>query len=1170
MSTGIQAPTPVKRYSSIFPTGQHNISDGDGVGPASGSFLEVFRYTHRKRPSASVLSCSMNTIPRSEGILRSLGVPIALGVSPLASMDNLRTVGLKSSSIPLIKAPPIRCQRCRGYMSPYNILLNESWTCVLCSRVNPYPSNRVPTLVFSSQANSFVPSIPADYNPDNIDTLPQAEFHCATVEYDVSANLAFLPATTDAAAALFSELNPGEVSHVQASVLSAEPIMEANAITVAAEQPLPSNESVQNRFEGNNIAVPSTECLYSRRLPVLNADELIANAISGSEKDSIRIPQEARPVCLPFNIIILIPITVNSINSGVLASSCTSILSSLQFIDQHVSITPLFYNKKIVCYRRINRNPERIEEVEIVADSLVSEPVIPYPLEELAMTRDVAKEQAFFQKLLSHFYSQAAASVSAGMECYTLSSMVSAIAGCVSTLQRTSGKVIAIQTDPVTRGMGCNPLSTINPVEYSNPSVEKLYLSRNMLVNRLAHAAASHNVGIDIIALPLDKNINLGLVPLSSLCVMTGGTLLYNEASVYAGKHSAGSTGLGNADFTSNALLRLLTAKQGISATLSIRTSEGLTVSMQEVTGESTSSSLSSALTASGASALWASTRGFIASTISKRSKDTSNSDEPSSSSQTFGAAKGRPPIENISQLIQAESKPRYKTSSADNFFANYFKVSDIEYSFANISEHTCYVMELKYNAKLPVECQNSYIQTALLYTNTDGSRRIRISTLQLAVSDNFTDIYSNIDQNTYMSWLAKKLAYLTLNSAALVTGDTGALGGRILLEKPVSDSGLDIEIEDGLIKYGNIIIGSAVSTTGDNLPMLLHGGGLAEGGLPSMLQTGQSMPSVVQSISNSLGLQGKRKTIDEGVRTGHVSANGAAYLLSKYAGLLTAKQLPLNIAASSLLFDGEYSYGAILKGRKMLEQMVYPLIKQFRDLSSNIASDRLTVPTNMDLVPFYLMGLTRTALCHSHRSENEGGPFTADMRCSAAFLALSASANSIASMLYPVIYNITTYLTSFVPEIEIYKTAHPEVTLTMPISIPTPMRACSRYIENLTGSVLYILSGNTSFFWVGSLVPEDIRRGLFGAQTHNELKVAPLSSYTSVSQNKGMLSTLLSLITAIKGLACCCGSDIVVPEGSGGVESLVRWMLVEDSTSQDKGYADFLNGFSAAISSMQ
>lgn len=161
----------------------------------------------------------------------------------------------------------------------------------------------------------------------------------------------------------------------------------------------------------------------------------------------------------------------------------------------------------------------------------------------------------------------------------------------------------------------------------------------------------------------------------------------------------------------------------------------------------------------------------------------------------------------------------------------------------------------------------------------------------------------------------------------------------------------------------------------------------MADNNLLNASQASQNIQtSVVQSISNSLGLQGKRKTIDEGVRTGHMSANGAAYLLSKYGGLLTTKQLPLNIASSSLLFDGEYSYGAVLRGRKTLEQMVYPLIRQFRDLSTSIANDRLTVPTNMDLVPFYLMGLTRTALCHAHRSESEGGPFTADMRCSTAF----------------------------------------------------------------------------------------------------------------------------------------------------------------------------------------
>ena len=223
-----------------------------------------------------------------------------------------------------------------------------------------------------------------------------------------------------------------------------------------------------------------------------------------------------------------------------------------------------------------------------------------------------------------------------------------------------------------------------------------------------------------------------------------------------------------------------------------------------------------------------------------------------------------------------------------------------------------------------------------------------------------------------------------------------------------------------------------------------------------------------------------------------------------------------------------------------------------------------------MDLVPLYFMGLTRTALCHSHRSDNEGGPFTADMRCSTALMVISAPPNSIASVLYPVIYNITTYLTSFVTEVETYKTAHSEATFTMPLSIPAPIRACSRYIENLTGSILYILSGNMSFFWVGSLVSEEIRRGLFGVQSHSELKVAPFNLYTSASQSQDVRSTLLTFITAIKRIVGCCGNDIIVPEGIGGIESLVRWMLVEDSTSQDKSYADFLNEFATVVSTIQ
>lgn len=54
-------------------------------------------------------------------------------------------------------------------------------------------------------------------------------------------------------------------------------------------------------------------------------------------------------------------------------------------------------------------------------------------------------------------------------------------------------------------------------------------------------------------------------------------------------------------------------------------------------------------------------------------------------------------------------------------------------------------------------------MQSALLYTSTDGARRIRVSTLALPVSDAMGAVFKGADLDTQLSSLARQVRLLVI-----------------------------------------------------------------------------------------------------------------------------------------------------------------------------------------------------------------------------------------------------------------------------------------------------------------------------------------------------------------------------------------------------------------------
>lgn len=957
---------------------------------------------------------------------------------------------------------------------------------------------------------------------------PYPEFSHGTVEYLVSSDPRYLPASVDASCVQPGATCPADTTHVQANVLAVEAVRDATILADAATNRITDFSGLAARFEGVDLSIPTAERQAVRRIPVPDAEGAL---------ESVNADVQAAEIVLPYYALVLLPATASAIYSGVLSYAISALLEFLRTQDacgtatcaNRAVVVPVFFNEGVTVFRRVGGDIARLEELTLLTDPFATEPVMPCPLAELQLDRgQLDAERGFFDRVLAALYDRLARARTAQEPGPFQGSCFGAcLAGAVSTLQKTGGKVVALVCDRPSRSLGALPEAPAvaaapqsaqghdSAFSMADSSVAALLTnkkgySRDVFYNRLANEAASHNVGVDIIALPSYRG-HLGLFPLSALPIMTSGSLLYNDAALGIDPAGTPVSLNGNKEFAYRALLRILTRAQGISGTLSVRASESLSVRMTEAGAEPLGP------VAAESAGMLCTARNFLLTKLSTATR----SDRPVALTATASV-----------------TKPRYKCAAGDAFYGNYQKVSEVEYALAACDEDKAYAIELRYTGKIPAANRAAYVQTAFLYTAPDGSRRIRVSTLPLAVGDSMADVYNGCAQQALVGYVAKRLAFAALNSAPLVSLCPDAFGGRILAcSRPLATKQLLSRIE------------------------------AAE----SFLDASQTPTGSADALASQQVIAQSRTSVGETFQTGHASEVSVGYYVQKYQRMLGTGPTVTDACALSTLADADYALRAVADNYKGLEFLV-PMLGEFRRICSSAEAGRMIVPQAVQLLPLYAHGLARTAVLQACRTTTEGGGFTADRRAAQAFALVSGDSACVMGMLYPTIIDVVKYLTVALPGEQAVLQGRPDLRRELPVVLPIPERANSRFLPSVGRSVLLLVNGTHSLLWVGSFIDADMRQCLFGAREHAAVRAGVLSSEFSAPPGgddaswRATFDAFIRLVRFTEQLHNCVSSTIVVPEGDTELDGLARSLIIEDPTSSCMGYTEFLSIFQSTV----
>lgn len=86
--------------------------------------------------SSKYLRCTLNTIPTNHSLLKKSKLPLALVISPYASLHD------SEDEVPVVHDQIIsRCRRCRAYINPFVSFLDHGhrWRCNMCNLTNDVP-----------------------------------------------------------------------------------------------------------------------------------------------------------------------------------------------------------------------------------------------------------------------------------------------------------------------------------------------------------------------------------------------------------------------------------------------------------------------------------------------------------------------------------------------------------------------------------------------------------------------------------------------------------------------------------------------------------------------------------------------------------------------------------------------------------------------------------------------------------------------------------------------------------------------------------------------------------------------------------------------------------------------------------------------------------------------
>lgn len=110
-------------------------------------------------------------------------------------------------------------------------------------------------------------------------------------------------------------------------------------------------------------------------------------------------------------------------------------------------------------------------------------------------------------------------------------------------------------------------------------------------------------------------------------------------------------------------------------------------------------------------------------------------------------------------QALEAVGRLRCSRGLAvDKYIGSFYRRVDTDLNFPALACDHAFAAKLLYEEKLS-ERGEAYLQFALLYTTTEGQRRVRVHTLALPVTQSLGTAFRGADLDAYLSYVSRKVA---------------------------------------------------------------------------------------------------------------------------------------------------------------------------------------------------------------------------------------------------------------------------------------------------------------------------------------------------------------------------------------------------------------------------
>ncbi|GCA62640.1 hypothetical protein KIPB_004813 [Kipferlia bialata] len=233
---------------------------------------------------------------------------------------------------------------------------------------------------------------------------------------------------------------------------------------------------------------------------------------------------------------------------------------------------------------------------------------------------------------------------------------------------------------------------------------------------------------------------------------------------------------------------------------------------------------------------------------------------------------------------------------------------------------------------------------------------------------------------------------------------------------------------------------------------------------------------------------------------------------------------------------------------------IVTPLAYYRQQLVTEAESRKLILPSSLQILPLLVYALGKHDALHPTRQPQEGGVITADLRVAEAAWMNRVGPCELVRRIYPSFYDMTSLSPSVGTPIGTEDR--------MALITPPPLRPASSLLPSLPRSLLMVHAPPRLYLWVGQEMDPQVRMGVFGVETHEEVPEGTL--YIQNQTDRHPLQVVATAETLRRRYPGC--NRCVVVKGGTTRGHHVRTLLAEDSSSIDKTYTEFLNQLHKAV----